>query len=210
MYAEKKWNNSGITDTKIEPYENKYIPGSKRLPLTVVIDNESQWRSSRINYILEKTKEIFSVNCDISIAPITIVKIQHYNFNNLDCRNDFLFTADLPQGIHRPLVGLTNTLSCRYSGWGGYANPLYWEDHNKEDLSLDTAFIAYTMWENFYPRLPIAGDVLLAHELLHILLNRGHNQLNNNVLSSNRAKRGYEITESQCKDIRNHYLVKDF
>lgn len=209
--AEEKWNNANISETEIETYPSSFVPGQKRLPLTVVIDKNSKWNSPnnpRIEEIIEEAKSIFKENCNVSISPVTIVRLKHEKFNNLDCKKDYVFTADLPQGVHRPLVGLTDKLSCSYSNGTGYANPIFNRTKKESWFSLDTVFIEYTVWSGLFFEYPIAAKTLLAHELLHLFINNAHNYLTDNVMARKWSFRGRKVESDQCEMVKRHYLIR--
>ncbi len=182
--------------------------GKLFLPLSIVVNSESSWRESEILKFVSVAQDVFSRNCNVELELVSTLQMSDSTFEDLSCENDYRVIEALPNGIGRPVAIFTDSLDCYYSGGTGYANAAYWSrDHEFEHLTLTSLFIEHRAIETL-KETPLALDIILAHELTHILTNAPHNEgFPQNLLANKASDRGTVLTEWQCEQIRKHPLV---
>ena len=201
LATEKIWNSTAVDNVKISTLISS-TQGTYRLPLTVVIDKNSPWTIPFVTEFIRNAEIIFT-QCDLALAPITVIELNHPQLADFTPSTDYLITRDFPQNNYRPLVVFNN------GSYGSvYANAEYYKDHNFESLTRNTAFVDYlalgfhssTTKESYFLK------TVIAHELLHLLLNAPHNQLPGNILSS--VQKGESVSLEQCDKVLKNDLVK--
>lgn len=203
LAAEKVWNSTAVDNAKISALSSS-TKGTYRLPLTLVIDKKSPWTIPFVTEFIRNAEIIFT-QCDLALAPITVVELNHPQLADFTPSTDYLITQDFPQNSYRPLVVFNN------GSYGSvYANAEYYKDHDFETLTRNTAFIDYLALafhaspkqETYFIK------TVVAHELLHLLLNAPHNQLPGNILSL--VQKGESISLEQCDKVLKNDLVKRY
>jgi hypothetical protein len=201
--AEAVWNSTEVDNAKIT-YIQSSTEGPHRLPLTLVIDKNSPWTVPLVMDFVRAAEDIFR-QCHLAISPITVVELHHPQLGDFTPSTDYLITKDFPPQNHRPLIVFNN------GSYGSvYANAEYYKDHEFETLTRQTAFIDYlalgfhsaVISRNYFIK------TVVAHELLHLLLNAPHNTIPGNILST--FKKGEEINSDQCSVLLKNDLVKSF
>ncbi len=178
------------------------------LPLSIVVNSQSSWREREILKFVSVAQDVFSRNCNVELELVSALQMSDSSFENLSCENDYRVIEALPRGIGRPVAIFTDSLDCYYSDGTGYANAAYWSrDHEFEHLTLNSLFIEHRAMETL-KNTPLALDIILAHEITHILTNAPHNEgFPQNLLANKASDRGTFLTDWQCEQIRKHPLV---
>ncbi len=203
-FAEEAWNNTAVDNARIQILGSETQAGN-RLPLTIVIDRRSPWTLDFVTPFIRGAEQLFK-QCDLQLNPITVVELEHPRLLDFSSSTDYLVTKDFPQGeTHKPLIVFNQ-------GTNGevYTHVDYYKYHEFEFYSHHTVFIdrlALVFHSSEKDREYFIGSVV-THELLHTLLNEGHNKVPGNVLN-NTSTHGFEISADQCRRLLLSPLVKN-
>lgn len=196
--AEKNWNQGDTSHADISSIPSTYH-NSLRIPLTLIMDKNSEWSKDSIEFQVRKAEDIFNL-CGVSLNPITYIEAQHPDFGNISGSKDTesLVYDDFPKGV------LPRAVFVQDLEFDGISNSF--AVILKEDPSYGYVFVGYESYRNHYPDSILAGQVLLTHELMHQFLSELHNHRTGNVLSGYFNQRMDGITNSQCKKLRKYSL----
>lgn len=173
---------------------------SKKIPLHLVILNNSTWNIEGVIKRIRKTEKIYS-QCRLSFFPIKILTLKNQNFNssfNFHEKEDIDIINELKID-HRPLIIFAHKNTAAIS-----SDAYSWIDkHGVESTRKNVAFI-FSHWKRTQRYLKIFDGItkysVLAHELGHILLNSStHEDIPNNIMGIKKAPMGDGFTEDQCK-----------
>lgn len=196
---------SKVKISKLKGNSNKAF----QIPLNVVRNRDSSWKKREILFLIGESQKIID-QCEkfglaISFFPITLIELNHPLLNKLHYHDDYLFTQDLPSGLVKPVVIFTE--KSRYS-WGGYANRAEVLMDEKKKGSYGVVFVLRGITRHHASKYNYSYKGILAHEVLHVLLEEEPNDLPGNILNHNLKTGGTNLTESQCEKIVNHPLVR--
>jgi hypothetical protein len=204
LAEEARWNKGETSNAQIIHLKPLY-QSNHQMPLTIVMNSKNLWQKNKVLQMVERTQELFK-QCDLALSPVTIVQIDHPMFNAVECSNDYLITKDLPKGKNRPMAIFKGGPQC--ANGPSYANRHFYPDHPYEVESYGTVFMEIQLlsWELKKPDFFYGA---LAHELMHLLLEEGHNFIPGNVLSMNLDTRGKSISSEQCAKMLTNPFVKN-
>lgn len=173
----------------------------RKIPLTIIIENKSNWSFKEVMKELRSAENLYS-ECKVSFSPIEYitgdVTIEQWE-------SDFAFFDDstIFPITNKPIVIFdehSRTPGLKLGA--GYANPVsaYWTD----EINVNSLFIFHRGYLLKKERpLNHQNYSLLGHELAHVLLNTGHNEIIGNILNGSLESRQDHFTEHQCEDIKS-------
>jgi hypothetical protein len=201
-----EWTRGASSHVRVENVGINLCAG-RSLPLTVVIDLDSPWTLETVLPFIRKTEEIY-FKCGIQLHPLKVVYLRNPALNDFSPSTDTLVTRDYPEN-DRPVATFTDGLSGYVYANAEYANAFWGKDLSQAHFSKNTVFLdSLGAAFNSGSKKSIENyEAALAHELLHTLLNVGHNTIEGNLLNENMEKRGFEISTDQCNALLKHPLV---
>jgi hypothetical protein len=205
--AEAEWNKTAVDNTHISILPSSTHAGH-RMPLTVVIDQDSPWTAETVTPYLRKTEEIFK-QCDLELSPITLVSLFHPGLNDFTPSNDDIVTRDFPL-TPRPMAIFTDGLFGYAYANTHLANTGWNKDPKYAHFSEHTVFIDYLAFAYITggsKKVAIAFQGVVAHELMHTLLDVTHNRIPGNILHENIDQRDFNISAEQCAGMLKNPLV---
>lgn len=201
--AEKVWNQSGFSDTKISVIAPS-TSFATRSPLTLVLFAESKWTPELILQELRDTERIYA-QCGVSFRPITLIETSSKPAKKW--WSDFNAKADAKIFNSRVMTA-SPTILYRWAG-GSYSWPRYYLESDIEGgpaaypQLLDNAVVSFKGYQDNKNSAYIPADYsVTAHELAHILLNSPHNFIYGDLLCGGPTCKGTHLAPESCEKIR--------
>lgn len=207
------WEKAGFVNPQIEYidsshfYRNSKRSFSHRFDLTVVMFRESEWRKKVILKRLKRVADIYA-QCGIRIGSLKFVTAGApggmVDFGHPGGRDSKI--AQLVPATAKPIFFYFRSIP----QFNAYA----WPEHTHNDEIPDA--IKNTAWFSLSVAMPLnrkirhPNYVSEAHELGHILLDSLDHAPEGvgNLMSERYDLVNDQLTEEQCRKIKNHHLVR--
>ncbi|MBI3550683.1 MAG: hypothetical protein HY078_16725 [Elusimicrobia bacterium] len=204
-----RWANAGFGSPEVASLTLPPAASSARitheLPLTLVMFRNAGWTPETVRATVERTAEILS-QCAIGIRRVTLVVADAPESSpDIDAPGrgrDLRIGASIPPS-EKPVVFFVGKTHDGNAAWS--FNRKYVELWRLDPRVLDTAWVSSEVLSASYRASRHPAYSPTAHELAHILGNRGHVE-EPNILSA--FSPNDRITEEQCGAFRAYELAR--
>lgn len=198
------WNQHiNFDKTKLFVWRDFYKTNVITIPLTVIHLKNSKWQLSDIKIAIERTKKIYKQECEITLSPLLLVSTNHAMGSELNSDDpvDYIDIKSIimNDAAYKPAVfmldkDLSDIPTYGGTSWSTHGTAILFNSYpvyNRKGLIVDFKHDRHQQYE------------IMAHELAHLLLNEGHNNIRGNILNQSRDQRTNRFTQAQCSKLRD-------
>lgn len=187
------FHNAQQISLSLKPRVSSDIKYSHQIEITPIVFRDTSWTAEIVEVSLSRVAEVYS-QCGIKILAPTLFLVDALNNKTdltMEQEQEVVNAMPLKQ---RPLIYFLNGFE------DGSPAHAYGIDNCKDTpLKCNSAWISRYVKSDYYKELRDPNYSPIAHELAHILGNRGHVSEVKNILADTPDLVNDQITEEQCQ-----------